>query len=60
MAKDGTNRGNTPGNPRGSGRKRVPLVDRISTGKEKLASVLSFPDPTDLPIYEGVTVPPID
>ena len=54
MAKDGTYRGNKPGNYTGAGRKAKPLADRIAEGKTDLA-VVSFPEPADM---EGVQMPP--
>lgn len=51
MAKDGTARGNKPGNYNGAGRKRKPLADKIAEGKSGM-SVLSLPDPPTLEAFE--------
>ncbi|GHU70100.1 hypothetical protein FACS1894184_15100 [Clostridia bacterium] len=64
MAKDGTLRGNAPGNSRGAGRKRKPLTDRIAEGKENLSFVIQTPadvaildEPDELTAEE---MPPFD
>jgi hypothetical protein len=54
MAKDGTNRGNKPGNYTGAGRKAKPLADRISEGKTGM-KVIDLPDP---PAMQGFDMPP--
>ena len=53
MAKDGTYRGNTPGNTHGAGRKRKALADQIVEGRVD-SKVLSLPEIPDL---EAVDMP---
>ena len=52
MAKDGTNRG---GQRTGAGRKPKPLTDKITEGRSRTASVLSFPETVT---FEGTDMPP--
>jgi hypothetical protein len=47
MAKDGTLRGNKPGNSAGAGRKKKPLADRIAEGRTNM-TVLEFAEPVEL------------
>ena len=54
MAKDGTNRGNKPGNYTGAGRKSKPLADKIAEGKTGMA-VINLPEPAGM---EGFDMPP--
>lgn len=65
MAKDGTLRGNSVGNPALAGGKRSPLVDKIAKGKERYAQVLDIPElPVeylgDLEELEAEELPPFD
>ena len=64
MARDGTLRGNTPGNPRGAGRKRKPLADRIAEGKENRAIIMHGPgelsELNELEELEAEEMPPFD
>jgi hypothetical protein len=46
-AKDGTLRGNKPGNSAGAGRKKKPLADRIAEGRTGM-TVLEFAEPVEL------------
>ena len=54
VAKDGTNRGNKPGNYTGAGRKPKPLADKITEGKTGM-TIISLPEPAGL---EGFDMPP--
>jgi hypothetical protein len=60
MARDGTLRGNTPGNPRGAGRKRKPLADKIAEGSADCAQIISLPDLPEPPDLESDDMPPFD
>jgi len=55
MSKDGTNRGNKPGNYTGAGRKPKPLADKIAEGKANL-KVIGMPEGASL---EGADMPPV-
>lgn len=54
MAKDGTNRGNKPGNYTGAGRKPKPLADKISEGKTGM-KIIDLPEAATM---EGFDMPP--
>ena len=56
MAKDGTNRGNRPGNYNGAGRKKKPLADKIAEGRTDM-TVLTLPEPPELTAFE---IPPVE
>jgi len=52
VAKDGTNRGRQR---TGAGRKPKPLTDKITEGRSRIASVLSFQEPV---LFEEADMPP--
>ena len=54
MAKDGTSRGNKPGNYTGAGRKAKPLTDKISEGKTGM-KIIDLPEPAEM---QGSPMPP--
>lgn len=54
LAKDGTYRGNHPGNYTGAGRKKKPLSEKIQEGKTGM-TVMAMPEVSN---FEGVDVPP--
>jgi hypothetical protein len=54
MAKDGTSRGNKPGNYTGAGRKPKPLADKISEGKTGM-KVIELPESAEM---QGFDMPP--
>ena len=54
MAKDGTNRGNKPGNYTGAGRKAKPLAEKIAEGKTGM-TIINLPEGAGM---EGFDMPP--